>query len=52
MIKLEDILFEKKDCKVIVDGKERKIIEDESDRMEYEVGGFLSSYEKFRLMKE
>ena len=51
MIKLEDILFEKKDCKVIVDGKERKIIEDESDRMEYEVGGFLSSYEKFRLMK-
>jgi len=51
MIKLEDILFEKKNCKVIVDGKERKILNDESDRMEYEVGGFLSSYERFRLMK-
>lgn len=51
MIKLEDLLKEKKECKVIVDGKERDIIEDDGDRIEYEVGGFLSSYERFRLMK-
>ena len=51
MVKLEDLLKEKKDCKVIVDGKERDIIEDDGDRIEYEVGGFLSSYERFRLMK-
>ena len=51
MVKLEDLLKEKRDCKVIVDGKERDILEDDGDRIEYEVGGFLSSYERFRLMK-
>ena len=51
MVKLEDILLEVKNCKVIVDGKERDILGDESDRMEYEVGGFMGSYERYRLMK-
>jgi len=51
MVKLEDLLKEVKDCKIIVDGEERDILGDDGDRIEYEVSGFLSSYERFRLMK-